>query len=151
MSVITAIRLTSLSHGGGWGCKLPAPVLLSIVRGLSGPYNPRVLVGPRRADDAAVFRLDDDVALVQTVDFFPPIVDDPFEFGRIAAANALSEVYAMGASPLVALNLVAFLLDRLGNEVLRAVLGGAHTVGGAGCEIVGGRSIDDAEQSTDSR
>ena len=100
--------LTSLSHGAGCGCKLPAAALLPIVRGLGAPTDERLLVGSATADDAAVFRISDDLALVQTIDFFTPIVDDPYDFGRIAAANALSDVYAMGGAPLLALNVVAF-------------------------------------------
>ena len=120
--------------------------MLSILRGLPAAHDPRVLVGSASGDDAAVFRLRADLALVQTVDFFTPIVDDPFDFGRIAAANALSDVYAMGGSPLTALNLVAFPLERLGGEVLRRILeGGLAVADGAGCSIVGGHSIDDAE------
>jgi len=103
-------------------------------------------VGSASGDDAAVFQLTPDLALVQTVDFFTPIVDDPFDFGRIAAANALSDVYAMGGSPLTALNLVAFPLERLGGEVLHRILeGGLAVTEAAGCSIVGGHSIDDPE------
>jgi selenide,water dikinase len=138
--------LTSLSHGAGCGCKLPAADLLPIVRGLPVTRDPRLLVGSATGDDAAVFALRDDLALVQTVDFFTPIVDDPFDFGRIAAANALSDVYAMGGQPLTALNLVAFPLERLGAEALRRILeGGLAVAGEAGCAIVGGHSIDDPE------
>src|SRR5579859_822135 len=108
------VALTSLSHGAGCGCKLPAAELLPIVRRLPASEDPRLLVGSASGDDAAVFQLRPDLALVQTVDFFTPIVDDPFDFGRIAAANALSDVYAMGGMPLTALNLVAFPLGRLG-------------------------------------
>jgi len=143
---VASVALTSLSHGAGCGCKLPAAELLPIVRGLGGARDPRLLVGSATADDAAVFALRDDLALVQTVDFFTPIVDDPYDFGRIAAANALSDVYAMGGTPLTALNLVAFPLDRLGGEVLRAILeGGLAVAEEAGCQIVGGHSIDDPE------
>jgi selenide,water dikinase len=103
-------------------------------------------VGSATGDDAAVFALRPDLALVQTVDFFTPIVDDPFDFGRIAAANALSDVYAMGGLPLTALNLVAFPLERLGGEILRSILeGGLAVADAAGCSIVGGHSIDDPE------
>src|SRR3954449_98816 len=99
------VPLTSLSHGAGCGCKLPAAALLPIVRGLdTGPVDPRLLVGSGTADDAAVYQLTDDVALIQTIDFFTPVVDDPYDFGRIAAANALSDVYAMGGTPPTALN-----------------------------------------------
>jgi selenide,water dikinase len=141
-----AIALTSLSHGAGCGCKLPAAALLPIVRDLPRPDDPRLLVASDTADDAAVFQLTDDLALVQTVDFFTPIVDDPYDFGRIAAANALSDVYAMGGRPLTALNLVAFPLERLGGDVLREILrGGQDVVAAAGAVVVGGHSIDDPE------
>ncbi len=143
---MASVPLTSLSHGAGCGCKLPPGELLPIVRGLPTTSDPRLLVGSATGDDAAVFALAPDLALVQTVDFFTPIVDDPFDFGRIAAANALSDVYAMGATPLTALNLVAFPLSRLGPEVLRRILeGGLAVAEAAGCAIVGGHSIDDPE------
>jgi selenide, water dikinase len=143
---MTAVGLTSLSHGAGCGCKLPAADLLAIVRELPIPHDDRLLVGSSTGDDAAVFALRDDLALVQTVDFFTPIVDDPFDFGRIAAANALSDIYAMGATPLTGLNLVAFPLGQLGGDVLRRILeGGLATAAAAGCTIVGGHSIDDPE------
>jgi selenide,water dikinase len=140
------VKLTSLSHGAGCGCKLGAAALEEVIGRLDAPQDPRVLVGPKTADDAGVYRVRDDLALVQTVDFFTPIVDDPFDFGRIAAANALSDVYAMGAEPLTALNLVAFSLEQLGADVLSEVLrGGAEVVREAGASIVGGHSIDDRE------
>jgi selenide,water dikinase len=143
---VEAVALTSLSHGAGCGCKLPAAALLPIIRELPNAADPALLVGSDTADDAAVYRLRDDLALVQTVDFFTPIVDDPYDFGRIAAANALSDVYAMGARPLLALNLVAFPLERLGGDVLREVLrGGMDVVAAAGAAVAGGHSIDDAE------
>jgi selenide,water dikinase len=138
--------LTSLSHGAGCGCKLPAAALLPIVRSLPVATDHRLIVGSATADDAAVYRLSDDVALVQTIDFFTPIVDDPYDFGRIAAANALSDVYAMGGTPLIALNVVAFPLEQLGVEVLGEILrGGMDTVASAGASVVGGHSIDDPE------
>jgi selenide,water dikinase len=141
-----AVALTSLSHGAGCGCKLPAAALLPIVRDLPAATAPDLLVGSATADDAAVWRVSDDLALVQTVDFFTPVVDDPYDFGRIAAANALSDVYAMGGRPLTALNLVAWPLDTLGPEALREVLrGGLDVVRAAGAEVVGGHSIDDPE------
>jgi selenide,water dikinase len=119
---------------------------LSIVGSLRVTEDPRMMVGPASADDAAVFAVGPDLALVQTVDFFTPVVDDPFDFGRIAAANALSDVYAMGGAPLMALNLVAFPLERLGAELLRRILeGGVATCAAAGCALVGGHSIDDPE------
>src|SRR5437763_16838836 len=109
-----AVALTSLSHGAGCGCKLSATDLRGIVAGLPRPVDPRVLVAADTADDAGVVRLTDELAIVQTVDFFTPIVDDPYAFGRIAATNALSDVYAMGATPVSALNLVAYPLATLG-------------------------------------
>ncbi|MGI8802767.1 MAG: selenide, water dikinase SelD [Solirubrobacteraceae bacterium] len=141
-----ATRLTSLSHGAGCGCKLPASALHPIIRGLPAIADPNVLVGAAAADDAAVYRLSDELALVQTVDFFTPIVDDPYDFGRIAATNALSDIYAMGARPILALNLVAFPLETLGGEVLEQIMRGAHdAVSLAGASIAGGHSIDDPE------
>jgi selenide,water dikinase len=138
--------LTSLSHGAGCGCKLPAAALLPIVRELGAATDERLLVGSATADDAAVFRISDDLALVQTIDFFTPIVDDPYDFGRIAAANALSDVYAMGGTPLLALNVVAFPLERLGADVLGEILrGGLDVVSTAGATLAGGHSIDDPE------
>jgi selenide,water dikinase len=108
--------------------------------------DPALLVGSDTADDAAVYRLADDLAIVSTVDFFTPIVDDPYDFGRIAATNALSDVYAMGARPITALNLVAFSLDDLGGDVLREILrGGSDVAEAAGVAVVGGHSIDDPE------
>jgi selenide,water dikinase len=141
-----AIALTSLSHGAGCGCKLPAAALRGIVAGLERPTDPRVLVATETADDAAVIALRDDLAIVQTVDFFTPIVDDPYWFGRIAATNALSDIYAMGGQPVSALNLVAFPLETLGPDVLREILrGGADAAAAAGAAVVGGHSIDDPE------
>src|SRR3954454_14389743 len=141
-----AVPLTSLSHGAGCGCKLPAAALRPIVAGLPRPDDPRVLVAADTADDAGVFALSDDIAIVQTADFFTPIVDDPYWFGRIAATNAMSDVYAMGGRPVSALNLVAFPLEALGPDVLREILrGGLEAAQAAGVSIVGGPSIDDAE------
>jgi selenide,water dikinase len=143
---MATVPLTSLSHGAGCGCKLPVADLRAILADLPLAGDPRLLVGAATGDDAAVYALRDDLALVQTVDFFTPIVDDPYDFGRIAAANALSDVYAMGGTPLTALNLVAFPLERLGGEVLRRVLeGGLAVAAQAGCTIVGGHSIEDPE------
>jgi selenide,water dikinase len=140
------VALTSLSHGAGCGCKLPAAALGPLLSGLPRAANPDVLVGFDTSDDAGVVRVRDDLAIVTTADFFTPIVDDPFDFGRIAATNALSDIYAMGASPVSALNLVAFSLDALGGEVLLEILRGAAAVAeDAGIPIVGGHSIDDAE------
>ncbi len=141
------VPLTSLSHGAGCGCKLPAAAISDVLAGLAaGPPDPNVLVGFDTADDAGVYRLRDDLALIQTVDFFTPIVDDPFDFGRIAATNALSDVYAMGGTPVSALNLVAFSVEALGGEVLSSILrGGAAVCADAGVAIIGGHSIDDPE------
>ncbi len=140
------VALTSLAHGAGCGCKLPAAALLPIVRGLPTIHDERLLVGSNTADDAAVFKLTDEIALVMTIDFFTPIVDDPYDFGRIAAANALSDVYAMGGTPLAAMNVVAFPLEQLGGDILREILrGGADVAAAAGIAVVGGHSIDDPE------
>jgi selenide, water dikinase len=140
------VALTSLSHGAGCGCKLPAAAIGPLLSGLPRAANPNVLVGFDTSDDAGVYRVRDDLAIVTTVDFFTPIVDDPFDFGRIAATNALSDVYAMGAEPVSALNLVAFSLETLGGDLLLEILrGGAAVADEAGVAIVGGHSIDDAE------
>src|ERR671933_687915 len=109
-------------------------------------HDPRLIVGHETFDDAGVFVLSEDLALVQTVDFFAPIVDDPYDFGQVAAANALSDVYAMGGEPLTALNIVGFPVERLGGDVLRQILrGGGDVVRAAGALLVGGHSIDDPE------
>jgi selenide,water dikinase len=140
------VPLTSLSSGAGCGCKLAAADLLPIVMQLPAPADPRLLVGAPTGDDAAVYRLRDDLALVQTIDFFTPLVDDPYDFGRIAAANALSDVYAMGGRPITAMNVVAFPLEQLGGDVLGAILrGGLDVVTAAGASVVGGHSIKDDE------
>ena len=147
------IRLTSYSHGAGCACKLsPADLrtVLGLVRGLETPAgaaaDSELLVGLDTADDAAVYRLRDDLAVVVTTDFFTPIVDDPYDWGRIAATNALSDVYAMGGAPLLALNLVAWPREDLPFELLARVLdGGADVVRAAGALVAGGHSIDDAE------
>jgi selenide,water dikinase len=139
-------RLTSFARGAGCGCKLPAAELHALLGGLPGGEDGRVLVGFRGADDAAVVALAPGLALVQTVDFFTPVVDDPVAFGAIAAANALSDVYAMGGRPISALSIVAFPLERLGVEVLRAVMAGAlETLERARVPLVGGHSIEDPE------
>ncbi len=145
-SVISPVSLTSLSSGAGCGCKLAAADLLPIVGRLPAASDPRLLVGTPTGDDAAVFSLSEDLALVQTIDFFTPLVDDPYDFGRIAAANALSDVYAMGGRPITAMNVVAFPLEQLGADVLGAILrGGLDVVTEAGASVVGGHSIKDDE------
>src|SRR3954468_24854452 len=144
--IIAPLRLTSLSHGAGCACKLPAAELHALLADLPRSDDPNVLVGSDTADDAAVYRISDELAIVSTADFFTPIVDDPYDFGRIAATNALSDVYAMGGRPLTALNLVAYSLEELGEEPLRAILrGGADVAAAAGVAVVGGHSIDDRE------
>src|SRR6478752_4514191 len=132
------IALTSLSHGAGCGCKLSAADLRPILAALGRPADPRVLVAADTADDAGVVQLSEEIAIVQTADFFTPIVDDPYWFGRIAATNAMSDVYAMGGEPVSALNLVAYPLETLGAEPLRAILaGGLDAVLEAGASIIG--------------
>jgi selenide, water dikinase len=145
------VRLTRFSHGAGCACKLsPADLrtVLGLVRGPAGDPapDPELLVGFDTSDDAAVYRLRDDLAVVVTTDFFTPIVDDPYDWGRIAATNALSDVYAMGGAPLLALNLVAWPREGLPFELLARVLdGGGDVVRAAGAVVAGGHSIDDAE------
>jgi selenide,water dikinase len=139
-------KLTELSHGAGCACKIGAAELREIRAGLPTFSDPALLVGLDPADDAAVYKLSEELALVQTLDFFTPIVDDPRDFGRIAATNALSDIYAMGARPVLALNIVAFSLEQLGGEVLAEILaGGAEVAEAAGVAIGGGHSIDDPE------
>jgi selenide, water dikinase len=141
-----AVPLTSLSHGAGCGCKLSAAQLRPIVADLPRPSDPRVLVAADLADDAGVVQLTPELAIVQTVDFFTPIVDDPYAFGRIAATNALSDIYAMGGRPLVAVNLLAWPRDTLPLELVREVLrGGLDIAHEASCHVGGGHSIDDPE------
>ncbi|MEP6852387.1 MAG: selenide, water dikinase SelD [bacterium] len=142
----TPYRLTQYAHGGGCACKIPPGELESIVRGLAGDASPDLLVGLDDGDDAAVVRIDATNALVATADFFTPVVDDAYDFGRIAAANALSDVYAMGGRPVVAVNLVGWPRDVLPTELLTEVLrGGLDVARSAGCAIGGGHSIDDPE------
>ena len=140
-------RLTSLSHGGGCGCKI-APAVLAELMKHGGPVRAfaPLLVGTETADDAAVFQLNDRQAIVATTDFFMPIVDDPFDFGRIAATNALSDVYAMGATPALALALLAMPINVLAPEVIREILRGGESVcTAADIPVAGGHSIDSVE------
>ena len=140
------IRLTTLSHGAGCACKLGSTELSEVLRHLPAITDPRILVDAATRDDAAVYRLDADRALIATTDFFTPIVDDPRDWGRIAAANALSDVYAMGGRPLFALNLVGWPRGKLPFELLGEVLQGASEIAArAGCLLVGGHSVDDPE------
>jgi selenide,water dikinase len=140
-------RLTSLSHGGGCGCKIAPGVLSSILKGTSAmPIPPELLVGIETSDDAAVYQLNDEQALIATTDFFMPIVDDPFDFGRIAATNAISDVYAMGGTPIMALALVAMPIAVLSLETIGRILeGGASVCRAAGIPIAGGHTIDSVE------
>ena len=141
------IRLTSFSHGGGCGCKIAPGVLAEILRGARGwPVPKELLVGIETADDAAVYRLNDEQALIATTDFFMPIVDDPYDFGRIAATNAISDVYAMGGTPIMALALVGMPIDKLPLEVIGKILEGGESVcAAAGIPIAGGHTIDSVE------
>jgi selenide, water dikinase len=141
------VRLTSLSHGAGCACKLPLSALDKLMVSLgSAPATGDLLIGAAEGDDAAVLRLDPQRALVLTTDFFTPIVDNPRDWGRIAAANALSDVYAMGGKPLLAVNLTAWPGETLPLDLLADVLrGGAEVAAEAGCPVVGGHTIDDPE------
>ncbi len=140
-------RLTSLAHGGGCGCKLSPAVLRELLAAMPQTAGfPNLLVGAETADDAAVYRLSDSLALVATTDFFMPVVDDPYEFGRIAATNALSDIYAMGGSPILALAVLGIPLGKIATEtVQRILLGGASVCQGAGIPVAGGHSIDSLE------
>ena len=143
----SSIRLTTLTHGGGCGCKIAPKVLQEALAGVSGGFpHPDLLVGSATADDAAVFRLNDRQALVATTDFFMPIVDDPHDFGRIAATNAISDVYAMGATPVLALAILGMPVNTLPLEVIRRIMeGGAEVCRSAGVALAGGHSIDSPE------
>lgn len=143
-------RLTQYAHGGGCACKIPPDELEEMVRGLTAGATPsaagELLVGLETGDDAAAVRIDGDRALVSTTDFFTPVVDDAYDWGRIAATNALSDVYAMGASPVLALNLLCWPRDVLPPELAGEVLrGGADVCRNAGCHLAGGHSVDDPE------
>ncbi len=139
-------KLTRYTHGLGCACKLRPQLLEAVLQKMPPATDERVLVGTDHADDAAVYKIDDETAIVQTVDFFTPILDDPFQFGEVAAANALSDIYAMGAKPLFALNIVGFPSGRLPMSVLEDILRGARTKAEeAGIEIIGGHTVDDTE------
>jgi len=141
------LRLTSLSHGGGCGCKIAPGVLRDLLKDAANtaPFA-QLLVGAETADDAAVYRLNDDQAVIATTDFFMPIVDDPFDFGRIAATNALSDVYAMGGTPILALAIVGMPIKVLPAEIIREILRGGEAVcAQAGIPLAGGHSIDSVE------
>jgi selenide,water dikinase len=147
MNETEKIKLTSYSSKGGCGCKIGPGDLSQVLKNLpAAEPNPNLLVGLDTSDDAGVYKLTDDLAIVQTVDFFTPIVDDPYSFGQIAAANALSDIYAMGGKPLTVLNIVAFPIMKLDKQILADILrGAADKVREAGATLVGGHSIDDNE------
>ncbi len=142
-------RLTQLARGGGCACKIPAGELEELVAGLRaapGMPSAQVVVGLDDGDDAAVVRVEGGLAVISTADFFTPVVDDPYDWGRIAAANALSDVYAMGGTPVMAINLVGWPRETLSTDLLREVLqGGLDVATGAGCPVIGGHSIDAPE------
>jgi selenide,water dikinase len=142
-----AFRLTALAHGGGCGCKIGPALLRELLSdSCFGFQHPDLLVGATSSDDAAVYRINDDQAVIATTDFFMPIVDDPFEFGRIAATNALSDVYAMGGSPILALAIVGMPVGRMPSAIMRRIMeGGAAVCRAAGIPLAGGHSIDSPE------
>lgn len=140
------MRLTQFASGGGCACKVPPGELERVLGGLTPATGDDLLVGVENGDDGAVVRIDGSRAVVVTADFFTPVVDDPYDWGRIAAANALSDVYAMGGEPLVAVNLLAWPRDKIPFELAAEVLrGGADVAAQAGCHLAGGHSIDDPE------
>jgi selenide,water dikinase len=147
MNPLAPLRLTSFSHGGGCGCKIAPGVLSEILKNSGGGLiPPELMVGIETADDAAVYKLNDSQALIATTDFFMPIVDDPYEFGRIAATNAISDVYAMGGKPIMALALVAMPINQLPIEVISEIVrGGQDVCRAAGIPIAGGHTIDSVE------
>lgn len=144
---VPIVRLTSLAHGGGCGCKLAPSMLEHLLadQPLSAPYR-QLLVGTETPDDAAVWQLDDGTCVIATTDFFMPVVDDPYDFGRIAATNAISDVYAMGGKPIMALAILGMPLDKIAPETVREILkGGAAVCSSAGIPVAGGHSIDAPE------
>lgn len=142
----SSCKLTQFTHGLGCACKISPAILEQVLKSFPATIHPDILVGTETSDDAAVYRINKDTAVVQTVDFFTPVLDDPFMFGAVAAANALSDVYAMGARPLFGLNIVAFPTNRLSLEVLQQILAGARSVADeAGISIIGGHTIEDNE------
>jgi selenide,water dikinase len=140
----TQVRLTSLAHGGGCGCKLAPAVLQELLadQPMMAPYK-QLLVGTENSDDAAVWQIDDETCVIATTDFFMPMVDDPYDFGRIAATNAISDVYAMGGKPIMALAILGMPIGKISNETVREILkGGAAVCATAGIPVAGGHSID---------
>lgn len=144
---VPQVKLTSLAHGGGCGCKLAPSVLQQLLADQpAAALFPQLLVGIETGDDAAVWQLDANTCVIATTDFFTPIVDDPFDFGRIAATNAISDIYAMGGSPIMALAILGMPLGKLSAEIVREILrGGAAVCASAGIPIAGGHSIDAPE------
>src|SRR5271166_4850447 len=143
---VPKIRLTSLAHGGGCGCKLAPSVLQQVLGGQAktSPYA-QLIVGVETGDDAAVWQLDDN-SIIATTDFFMPVVDDPHDFGRIAATNAISDVYAMGGQPIMALAILGIPVDKIAPETVREILkGGTAVCASAGIPVAGGHSIDSPE------
>ncbi|HEY8027395.1 MAG TPA: selenide, water dikinase SelD [Burkholderiaceae bacterium] len=142
-----SIRLTSFSHGGGCGCKIAPGVLAEILKKSTGfPVPKELMVGIETSDDAAVYKLNDEQALIATTDFFMPIVDDPYDFGRIAATNAISDVYAMGGTPIMALALLAMPIDKLPIDIIGKIIQGGEAIcAEAGIPIAGGHTIDSVE------
>jgi selenide,water dikinase len=139
-------RLTQFAHGGGCACKIPPGELEEMVRGLVGAGHPDLVVGLDDGDDAAAVRIDNGLAVLATADFFTPVVDDAYDWGRIAAANALSDIYAMGGRPVVAVNLLGWPREVLPRELAQEVLrGGLDVARQAGCPVAGGHSVDDPE------
>ena len=146
MTKFDNIKLTQFSHGSGWACKIGPKDLAQVLSNINSVHQENIIVGFNESDDAAVVSINNDKLIVQSVDFFTPIVDDPYQFGQIAATNALSDIYAMGAKPLFALNIIGFPIKTLSKEVLSAILkGGSDKTLEAGIPIVGGHSIDDKE------
>jgi selenide, water dikinase len=144
---VPSVRLTSLAHGGGCGCKLAPSVLRQLLADQPSvqPYR-ELLVGTETGDDAAVWQLDEETCIIATTDFFMPMVDDPFDFGRIAATNAISDVYAMGGKPIMALAILGMPIDKVSPETVRKILeGGTHVCAAAGIPVAGGHSIDSPE------
>jgi selenide,water dikinase len=144
---VPMVRLTSLAHGGGCGCKLAPSVLHQLLADQPSvqPYR-QLLVGTETGDDAAVWQLDDNTCIIATTDFFMPMVDDPFDFGRIAATNAISDIYAMGGKPIMALAILGMPVDKVSPQSVREILrGGAQVCAAAGIPVAGGHSIDSPE------
>src|SRR3984957_1362280 len=140
----TQVRLTSLAHGGGCGCKLAPAVLQELLadQPMMAPYK-QLLVGTENSDDAAVWQIDDETCVIATTDFFMPMVDDPYDFGRIAATNAISDVYAMGAKPIFALAVLGMPINSMPTAMIREIRRGSAAMGAeAGIPVAGGHSID---------